>query len=214
MVSRISQRNEQLWIIPATDDLVASSVTAREYALPDDVLNHIVTVEAAFDTAQATVFKVIRPYPGGLQRLIRQLDGLTEAKITNEFSNDTPYYFLTRRGIYIVSGTISVLTNGLKIRYRKYPADLASLTGTTGLHVDPTTTTFGVPLQVHELWARRISIMYKQGRARPIALTDLEKAFEPDFENQLAALSDDDLGAEIIGSIPDEDSPSILGYNV
>lgn len=200
--SLISQKNQQIFLMTATDNLVASTVTAREYALPDDVLNGIATIEAAFESASPTVFVPVLPYPGGIHRLMREINGITESKITNAFSNETPRYILTRRGIYILSGTISAVTSGLRLRYTLYPADLANLTGNTGLHINPTTTSFGVPLQFHELWARRVSIVYKQQQPKPIPLSDYEKSYPADLQNQLDAISNDDLGGEIFGSIP------------
>jgi len=214
LASAITQRNEQLFVIPATDALVASSVTAREYSLPDDLLNHILTVEAALDTNQSTVFVPVLPYPGGLQRAYRNLNGLTEAKIVNLFTNQQPYYYLTRRGIYILSGTISALSGGLKIRYRLYPADLANVTGSTGLHIDPTTSSFGMPLQFHELWARKVSITWKNSRTKPIPLSPLEINYPNDLKDALDAISDDDRSKEEIGSLPVEDSSAVLGANV
>src|SRR3990167_3753626 len=64
--NHIIKRNEQLFIIPATFDLVASSVTAREYSFPNDILNQLVTVELALDTSQSTVFIPCLPFPGGM----------------------------------------------------------------------------------------------------------------------------------------------------
>ena len=210
----ISQRNEQLFVIPSTFDLVASSVTAREYALPDDILSNLMTVELALDTASPTVFVACLPYPGGMQRLLRNLNGITEAKITTEFTNSNPFYIKMRRSIYILSGTVSALADGGKIRYRLYPADLANLTGVADLNVDPTTTSFGMPKNFHELWARRVGIIWKQGRPKPIPLSDFEKLYDRDMESALDSISDDDYAEEIIGSLPEGDSPSQLGANV
>lgn len=210
----ISKRNENLFIIPATFDLVASSVTAREYSFPTDILNHLATVELALDTSQATVFVLCRPFPGGLQRLVRELDGITEAKITNYFNNQHPYYIITRNSLYLLSGTISALSAGGKIRYRLFPADLANLSGTTGLEIDPTTSSFGMPKTFHELWARRVSIIFKSSKQKPIPLSSLEKVYEQDLGRALSVISEVDLGEEIVGSLPKEDSPSQLGANV
>jgi hypothetical protein len=218
--AEIVKRNEQLFMMTNTDDLVASSVTAREYALPDDLLGHIFTVEAALDVDDATVFIPALPYTGGLQQLIRNLNGITETKITDAFTNEEPKYILTRRGIYLLSASITAAlvtsngTNGLKVRYRLYPADLANLTGSTGLHVDPTTTSFGVPLAVHELWARRVSIIWKSSRPKPIELSPLEKDFEKDFEKALDLISDDDYGKEEFALLPESDNAENLGANV
>ena len=217
--AKISERNEQLFVIPATFDLVVSSVTAREYSLPSTILNQLVTVEIALDTSDATIFKVCRPYPGGMQRLVRNLDGITEAKITASFTNDTPYYIKMRNSIYFLTGSItsthaSASNARGKIRYRKFPADLANLTGSTDLSVDPTTTTFGIPKSFHELWARRVSIIHKSSKQKPIPLSALELRYDTDLKDALDSISDDDLGEEEFGFLPDEDSASALGQNV
>lgn len=206
IASLIAGRNEQKFIVPAAFDLVASSVTAREYSFPTDILNHIVTVELALDTANPTVFVNARPYPGGLQRLVRQIGGITESKITNAFTNDYPYYIIMRDSVFILSGSISALANGGKLRYRLYPADLANLSGSTDLSLDPTTTSFGFPKGFHELWARKVSIINKSQRPNPIKLSALELNYENDLEKQLSAISDSDLGSEVFGSLPAGDS--------
>lgn len=210
----IIKRNEEYFIIPAFQDLVASTVTVREYPLPDDLLSQLATVELALDTSNPTVYIACLPFKGGLQRLVRELNGITESKITNYFTNQAPQYYLTRRGIYILSGTISALSNGLKIRYRLYPADLANLTGSTDLSIDPTTTSFGLPKQFHELWARAVSIEWKGAHPGSVPLSEKEKNFANDFQAKLDSISDDDLGAETFGFLPVEDSPQNLGANL
>ena len=213
--ARIAQRNEEAFIIPTLYDLVASSITAREYPLPDDMLSHIATVEIAVDSAISPLGYVpVRPYPGGLQSALVNTGGLTEAKIIQVFTNTKPFYFITRKGIYILSGTLSAVTSGLKVRYRLYPADLANLSGSTGLHVDPTTTSFGMPLQFHELWARAVSILWKSQRPKPMPLSKKELDFDNDFELALQAFEENDLAEEHIGSLPSADSPSVLGANL
>lgn len=201
----IAQKNESYFVVPSLFNLVASDVNAREYPWPDDVLNHIVSVELAFDSTQSPLKYVeARPYPGGYQRLIRQINGLTEGKIINNFTNEDPFYVLVRKGIYILSGTISAVTDGGKLRYRAYPADLANLTGITGLEIDPSTTTFGMPKQFHELWARLCSIQYKNGRVKPIPLSPIELNYKNDLKDALDAIATTDWGEELIGWIPNE----------
>lgn len=201
----IAQKNESYFIVPANFNLVTSTVSAREYPWPDDVLNHIVSLELAFDSTQSPLKYVeARPYPGGYQRLIRQINGLTEGKVTNNFTNEDPFYVLTRRGIYILSGTISAVTDGGRLRYRAFPADLANLTGSTDLGIDPSTITFGMPKQFHELWARLVSICWKSDRVKPIPLSARELNYENDLKEALDAIATTDWGEEIIGSIPED----------
>ena len=86
--------------------------------------------------------------------------------------------------------------------YKIFPADLANLTGTTGLHIDPTTTSFGVPLQFHELWSRLVSINWKSQRPKPIPLSELERRIDIDMEKALSSIALDDEGKEYVGDIP------------
>ena len=211
--SLIAKRNEQMFMMTVLDNLVASATT-RKYALPTDMLNNIFTIEAALDSAQPTVFVPVLSYPGGLQRLLRNLDGITEAKITNYFTNEQPRYILEGNDLMILSGTITALANGLKIKYRLYPADLANLTGSTDLSLNPTTTSYGIPKNFHELWARRVSIVWKSDRPKAVPLSALELNYKEDLKEQLDAISESDYGEEIIGSLPAEDSPANLGQNV
>src|SRR3990167_6472842 len=202
-------KNEDLFIVPSTVPLVASTVTAREYPLPDDMLNELVTVEIGLKDTDNTVYVPVRPYPGGMQQLLIDLNGITESKITDYFNNEKPRYILTRRGLYILSGSITSthVTNAnlLKLRYRLYPADLANLTGSAGLQVDPTTTSFGVPISLHELWARRVSIIWKQSRPKPIPLSDFEKLYNSDLQVSLNGLAKNDLGQELFATVPYDD---------
>ena len=213
LAALIAARNEQVFIMTVTDDLVASS-TRRKYALPTDMLNNIHTVEGAFDADKPTVFVPILPFPGGLQRALRETDGLTEAKIVDYFTNDNPYYILEGNDLYILSGTIVAVTGGLKIKYRLYPADLANLTGNADLSLNPTTTSYGMPKSFHELWARRVSIVWKSSRPKPISLSALELLYEIDLKKQLDAISLSDYANEFISSLPANDSARNLGQEL
>ena len=215
---KIVEANPQYFTVPVLFDLVASSVSAREYPWPDDILSRLVTVEADFDTGNSPLkYRPLKPYPGGMERLVDDIGGVTEANIIANFSNDDAntcgtvlncgaYYVTTRRGIYILSGSIVAVTNGGKLRYRVYPADLANLQGSTGLHLDPTTTTFGVPLQFHNLWADLCSIKYKTERAKPIPLSEWETAYPTRLDEALRSIANEDQRAEMFGSLPSYDN--------
>ena len=197
LASLIAERDIKgnYFIVPSTDNLVADQ---REYAWPDDVLNSIYSIEASFTTA--TPLSYVLCHPDDFRRLGI---GRTEANVTANYSNDEPRYEMQRRSIYLLCGTIIAVTNGLRIKYRAYPADLAdNMVGTTSLALDPTTTTFGMPLNFHELWARRISIQWKGSKPKPIPLSPLEKNYEIDLERQLSAISGNDMSGENIATIP------------
>ena len=169
------------FVIPSLDSLVANQ---REYALPDDVLNHIYSIEASFETATPLAYKLCLPDDYRRHGL-----GRTELNITGNYSNEYPRYEIQRRSIYLLSGTIISVTDGLRIRYRAFPADLASdMVGTTDLSIDPSTTTFGFPKTFHEIWARRVSIEWKGSRPKPLPLSALEQNYAIDLEAQLSAI--------------------------
>ena len=183
------------FVIPSVDSLVANQ---REYALPDDVLNHIYSVEASFATATPLDYKLCLPDDYRRHGL-----GRTETNIIGRYSNEEPRYEIQRRSIYLLSGTIIAVTDGLRIRYRAFPADLASdMVGTTDLSIDPSTTTFGFPKTFHELWARRVSIEWKGSRPKPLPLSALEQNYAIDLEAQLSAIENGDMSDEILSTIP------------
>src|SRR3990167_2721909 len=198
--SLITQHHVSYFLIPTTDDLVADR---REYALPQNVLNHIETVEVAFN--QYSPIEYI------LCDKIKRSDyqkSLVDANIENDFSNDDPKYFIRRRAIYLLSGDISstvlgasTVAEGIRILYRKYPADFAAaLDGTTELSIDPSTSTFGFPRQFHEFLARRVSMEYKNKNG--IRFSALELNYERDLQKQLDAISREDLSESILSSLP------------
>jgi hypothetical protein len=211
--TRITQKEETLFVIPSLQNLVASDINAREYALPDDVLNNLVTVEIdPVGTASPLAYKICQEIPLG--QAIKITGGLTEGNITNSFNNTTPYFFRTRRSIFILSAAIAAVTNGLKIRYRSYPTDLANVTGVTGLEVDPSTTTFGVPRQFHYLWAMKVAIEWKQNRAKPIPLSQDEQTWNDDMTFRLDEIKKGNLTSEETGQFPSTSREGNYGYNI
>lgn len=213
IAGRITDKDESYFILPYTFNLVASTIDAREYSLQDDMMSNLVSVELAFDGTQSPL-QYVRAIKTTLQTAIDVTGGLTEGNITNNYNNTIPYYFVYRRSIYILSATISAVTNGGRIRYRVFPADLANLTGTVNLNVDPTTTSFGMPQQFHELWARRVAILWKSQRPNPIKLSPFELDYENDLKFKLDELKRDDLSEEILGLLPNTSREGNFGRNL
>lgn len=209
----MTEKDENLFILPAYKNLVASTIDAREYSLPDDQLNNLVSVELAFDGTQNPLnYVYARQIP--YTTVLKQTGGITETNITNIYNSTVPYYFLSRRGIYILSGTISAVTNGIKIRYRAYPTDLAVLTGTAALEIDPTTTTFGIPRQFHMLWAMKCAIEWKSNRPKPIPLSEDEKGWEHEMQDRLAEMKKSNLSEEVLGQPPNSVREGNYGYDL
>lgn len=187
--SQIVERNNGMFLIPATFDLVAGQ---RGYFAGDDMLNRLHKVEIKFAAADSRFPSTYIKDYGGSE---------TESEITKIYTNAIGEFAHTirRRALFILSGTIIAVTAGVRIWSHVYPADPANLTGTVGLEVDPTTTTFGFPRQFHELLARRVAIEYKGSRPKPIPLNKMELNYERDLGIQLDAISHVDNSGEIIG---------------
>lgn len=203
MASMIVERNAGFFLVPSTFDLVADQ---REYAIGDDLLNRIQKVELKFtSTTSRFPSHYIKDYSGSE----------TESEIVKEFTNIENGFAHTirRRSLFILSGTIISVTAGGRIWAHIFPAALANLTGSTGLEVDPTTTSFGFPRQFHELLARRVTIEYKGRQPKPIALAPSELNYEKDLEKQLAAISHVDNSGEIVAEMPTSEYFGNDGYD-
>ena len=201
LASKIQQVRPEIWNIPAETNLVADR---REYAFPEDVLNHIVFLELRFDSSSDPVIAspISRKHYN---------DVLEESVIVDNFDNLSPRYFIRRKAVYILSGTIINVTDGFRIVYDAFPADLPALTGTDDLSVDPSTTTHGFPREFHELWARRVSMEYKDRNGIKFSQKELE--YPQDLEEALEDFEIANLDAQIIGSIPDGSTRGDNGYN-
>lgn len=203
IASKIVERNNGMFLVPSTFSLVADR---REYAFPDDMLNRLHKFEVKFASADSRFPSTyIKDYSGSE----------TESEIVKNFGNSIGEFGHTirRRALYVLSGTIIAVTDGGRIWYHAFPADLANMTGSTDLGVDPSTTTFGIPKQFHELLARRVSIEYKSNKPKPLPLNPLEKNYEVDLQVQLDAASHIDNSGEIIGELPSNADQGNAGWD-
>jgi len=203
IVLKLQKVRPEIFNIIGLQDLVASGTT-REYDIPVAALNKIIDLELLFETGgdyvQAT-FLARRHY----------LDSLQESKIVAGFSNSYPKYFIRRKKVYILSGTTTAVTDGFRLVYDLLPADLANLTGSTDLALNSDTAN-GVPKELHELWARRVVIKYKDNNN--MKLNNDELKYERDLEETLDLLSDIDLSKEVISSLPSASSRGSDGFDL
>jgi len=202
IASRIQQSRPTVWHMSTLCDLADDQ---REYSLPSDMLNNIVSLELKFtatgDFVKATHF-ARRHYS----------DALQETKIVNDFDNLEPRYFIRRQALYILSGTIITVVEGLKLVYDAFPADLANLTGIVDLSIDPSTITHGFPREFHELLARRVSIEYKSNQP-DMKLNDKELGYDNDLDKALDDFSTLDLSQATFGSVPSGSTRGDNGFN-
>lgn len=194
IASKIVERNVGYFLIPETFDLVANQ---REYAWPSAILNRIKKLELKFSSSDAR-------FPS---RFLKDYGGSeTESEIVKSFGNSEKQFAHTirRRAVFILSGTIPNVTGGGRILIYQLPENI-DLTNSMDLSVDPSTTTFGLPLQFHELLARAVSIEWKGSQPKPVPLNKKELTYEVDLQAALDALSHPDESGEIIGeSLPEE----------
>src|SRR3990167_10979345 len=203
IASKIVERNAGYFLIPSTFNLVADK---REYVIGDDLLNRLQKVEIKFSSSDSRFPSTfIKDYLGSE----------TESEIVKNFSNaqDGFAHTIRRRAILILSGTIIAVTNGVRIWTHIFPADLSALNGSTGMEVDPSTTTFGFPRQFHELLSRRVAMEWKSSQPKPIPLNQKELAFESDLKIQLDALTPIDNSGEIVADPPSKEDTGNDGYD-
>lgn len=200
--------DEDLFGVPATRDLVASDTadfTKREYSFPDDLIA-LKSVDAALDGTNWIHLTEL-----DLTKFKRVSDEATVTGIFNNgafsASNSTGAAFdIFRNSLWIYSSTITALVNGLKMWYIAFPADItaATLALATDLSIDPTSTTSQLPRQFHELWARRISILWKSNREKPIPLTEREQVFDIDFKKAIGSIKNFNKERSNTATMPDD----------
>lgn len=191
---RALEVDEDIFELPTYMNLVADQ---REYPLHSNLLSRISRVEAALDGTN-----YIKLFEFDLTELDEPVTG--ETNITNNFSNNEgdAFFDIMRKSIWIYSGTITAVTNGLRIWLNTYPANVASMGLTTDMSVDPSTTTHGVPRELHKSIAEGIIIEWKSSREKPIPLTEREQKFEYDLEKSIQTLKKANYDREVLGAVP------------
>lgn len=197
---RALETDEDIFLAPTYEDLVADR---REYPFLTSILSRIKRVEAKFSTSSDIDY--IKLYPLDLTDLEQPIG--SETLITQQFANvqGSAFYDIMRKSLWIYSGTIVDVTAGLKIWVNTYPANIATLGGTTDMSVDPSTTTHGIPKELHKVIAKGIVIEWKESREKPIPLTEREQKWEFDLEKAIATLKRSDYDREVKATVPDQD---------
>lgn len=206
IAKEIVKNDEDYFGIPAIRNLVASGtdITLREYSLPEDCLG-MIRVQAMFNAVDWVKLEELN--------LAQYKKPVSEIDITNKFSNDPKncFYDILRQSVWLYSGTIIDVTDGLELFYNAYPANIivSDLSSDIDLSIPPTSTTFSLPRQMHELWARRVGINWKANREKPVPLTAFEQMFDRDMTRALQSLTNSNQDREILGSIPYEDGTNL-----
>ena len=193
---KLLDADEDIFCEPDFASLVGTPVSQREYAEPSDLLARIKRVETKLDGTNWVKLKEMD--------LVDYDFTTDEDSILGHFSNSEgeAKFDIARKSIWIYSGVISDVTDGLKFWLNTYPAEILDLTSTTDMSIDPSATTHGIPREVHELLARGIVIDYKESREKPIPLTQSELSYKTDLQAAIETLRHGNSDREIFASLP------------
>lgn len=174
IASALQMKRRDVWHMPATMNLEADR---REYILPENLLNGIESVELKLEDE----YVYATPLKG------RPKIALTETEITNAYDNSEPYYFMRRDSLYILSGTITAVTAGIRLIKNQPPEPISDITSSTDLSTAPSTTTLGFPSEFHTLLARRIIQNFKDTNDTPLNRED--QMYEQDLDKRIEQYS-------------------------
>lgn len=127
-----------------------------------------------------------------------------EDSIRANFAGRNPAFdiFGGELSIYSEDPIIDV-TGGLKLWSIVYPADLTSLSGDADMSVNPSLTEFGMPRQLHKVWATKVIIEYKTSKEKPIPLTEQELKVDVDLQSAINSLKLQNLDRVFVATVPD-----------
>ncbi len=205
LVQEVMKIDEKVFTTPATDNLVADQ---REYPFIDDILSRLHRVEAKLDGENFIKLESMD---------IKDWDKpLIESSITNYFSNNEgdAFYDIIRKGIYIFSGTITDVTDGLKVWYETFPADVTDLTATDDMSEDPSATEHGMPRELHRVWGDMVVKAWKEAQPTAIPLSKREENLEFHLKNAVESLKHQDLNEVQFGKVPKGENVWNDGYNL
>ena len=215
---RINEASPNIFGNYSEENLVANR---REYDLPADKLSNLKAVFLKLDGTSYVRAKwidlndpIVKTLSGSdpldLNNNVQQGIVYQEAWITSHFDNNNPAVFIWRDSLFILSGTISAVTDGIQLWYSNFPDPLPNLTeNTTDLSTatDSTSTVpQGLPKQFHELLARAVIIEYKG--TKNIPLTGREPLFDQDLDKAIDQIRDPNLDQAVRGSLPYSDGSS------
>jgi|SRR5579871_1242572 len=207
----VDKLDEEYFGVPQTTDLVNSQ---REYPLAVDIPGKLKKVEAVldptyldsngnvvwvdlkkFDLTQYSQLSTNLVVSGDITDGDFGIQPTTdEDTIQSIFGNrqGQAAYMIFRNSIWIFSGKLTGFTAGnnyLKIWSYEWPSDITDLTSTTPLETDPTTTSAGIPRQLHRAWADKVSLLWKQTSDKEYQPNDYENELDTIIEDRIMSLS-------------------------
>ena len=197
--------DEDIFLTPYTTDLVADQ---REYPFPADILSRMKRLEAKLD--ETNFIRLVS------MDMIDWDKPYDETHITNYFANleGEAYYDVSRKSVYILSGTITDVTDGLRLWCKTYPARITDLTDTTDLSEDPSTTEHGMPRSLHKIWASMVIVEWKEAQEEPIPLTEKEMNILYRLKESIDALKSQTMDYAVMGGVPSGKSAFNDGFDL
>ena len=98
----------------------------------------------------------------------------------------------------------------LKILVNTWLEPVGDLSATNDMSQDPSTTTHGIPRELHEIWARGVIIDWKSSREKPIPLSEKEQVYGIDLVKAINSLKPQNLDRNFTFQLP---SASTIGNN-
>lgn len=195
IAKEVTKANEDYFGIELLRNLEAGK---RTYSFPTDVLNQIKYFQAQLN---GTDWQVLEEFDVNSYK--RPTD---EATILARWAGKLPEFdiFGSQATIYSDSAIIDV-TDGLKLWAIIYPADLTTLAGTTDMSVAPSQISFGMPRQLHKVWATKVIVEYKTSKEKPIPLTESERNVDNDLALAINALKGGNLERTVVANVPRDD---------
>ncbi len=195
LAARIIKVNEDYFGTPSTADLVANQ---REYPFPSDILSKIKYVEAKLDgTNWITLDELDLNSPNFKQTT-------DESAITSRFTNEqgNAFFDIFRGSLWLFSGTISAVEEGLKLWSFSWPTHMTDMASTIDLSQDPEADEHGFPRQFHDILARLIIREVRESGDKPLAGTETELAIEKDILMALDNIADINLSRAVVAPVP------------
>ena len=169
----------------------------REYKFPLNILSNIKAVEAMLDGENWTRLDEIDLNDGYHK-------AMDEDVIQEAFYGKRSRFMVYRSALWVLSGDpIIDVDEGLVLWHMVYPEDITEFNDRD--LVRGSVNQRGFPRQFHELIGRKVSILYKSSKPRPIPLTEREMAFEYDLVKALESIRGLNLDRSIIASYPKDD---------
>jgi hypothetical protein len=193
LAKEVTKVNEDYFGMEFLRNLVAGQ---RKYRFPLGILNQIKYTQAKID---GTNWKRLTEFD--VTSYQRPTD---ESSILSNWAGKDPSFDIFGEELAIYSDVaITNVTNGLKLWAIIYPKDLSSLSGVIDMSVPTDTTSFGLPRQLHWVWATKVIIEYKSSKEKPLPLTERELNVNADLQLALNALKAQNLDRTVIATVPD-----------